>query len=146
MPRFFERHWARVSSESPVITGTCSAVSKSFNNTSGIAYPLSLPIAYAGMAKVRLDRESIGFAIEYERTLKSQPKYEKIRKAIESEKRLHAFFISCRHSSCFGLWPTNFIVPAAWSSLRMWMTSSGKCSTCKCGRRVTAPRHSKRRY
>jgi hypothetical protein len=40
---------------------------------------------------VRLDGQYIGFAIEYERTLKSQPKYEKIRQAIESQKRLHGF-------------------------------------------------------
>ena len=46
---------------------------------------------YDGIAKVRLDGQYIGFAIEYERTLKSQPKYERIRKAVESEKRLHGF-------------------------------------------------------
>jgi hypothetical protein len=51
-----------------------------------------VPIASRhGIAKVRLDGQYIGFAIEYERTLKSQPKYEKIRQAIESQKRLHGF-------------------------------------------------------
>jgi hypothetical protein len=44
-----------------------------------------------GIAKARLDAQYIGFAIEYERTLKSQLKYEKIRKVIESEKRLQGF-------------------------------------------------------
>ncbi|MHB8653629.1 MAG: hypothetical protein ACYDA9_07105 [Terriglobia bacterium] len=46
---------------------------------------------YDGIARVVLDGKTIEFAIEYERTLKSQPKYEKIRDAIESEKRLNAF-------------------------------------------------------
>jgi len=46
---------------------------------------------YDGIAKVFLDGKSIEFAIEYERTLKSQAKYEKIRDAIESEKRLKSF-------------------------------------------------------
>ena len=35
--------------------------------------------------------KSVDFAVEYERTLKSPAKYEKIREAIESEKRLKAF-------------------------------------------------------
>ena len=46
---------------------------------------------YDGIAKVFFDGEFAEFAVEYERTLKSLPKYEKIREAIESEKRLHAF-------------------------------------------------------
>jgi len=46
---------------------------------------------YDGIAKVYLNGEDATFAIEYERTLKSRPKYEKIREAIESEKRLHGF-------------------------------------------------------
>ena len=40
---------------------------------------------------MHLDAESIRFAVEYERTLKSQVKYEKIREAIESEKRIQGF-------------------------------------------------------
>jgi hypothetical protein len=46
---------------------------------------------YDGIAGVLVDGNGVEFAIEYERTLKSQPKYEKIRDAIESEKRLNAF-------------------------------------------------------
>jgi len=46
---------------------------------------------YDGIAKVFFDRQFAEFAVEYERTLKSLPKYEKIREAIESEKRLKAF-------------------------------------------------------
>lgn len=46
---------------------------------------------YDGIATVRLDGESVRFAVEYERTLKSEAKYEKIRGAIESEKRLQGF-------------------------------------------------------
>jgi hypothetical protein len=47
---------------------------------------------YDGIAKVRLAGESVSFAIEYERTLKSQAKYDKIFNAIESEERLQGFF------------------------------------------------------
>jgi hypothetical protein len=46
---------------------------------------------YDGIAKVVLHREILDFAIEYERTLKSQARYEKIREAVESERRLKAF-------------------------------------------------------
>jgi hypothetical protein len=46
---------------------------------------------YDGVAGVNLNGEFVSFAIEYERTLKSQPKYEKIRQAIESETRLNGF-------------------------------------------------------
>jgi hypothetical protein len=48
---------------------------------------------YDGIARIDRGpgRDSIQFAIEYERTLKSQTKYEKIRAAIESEKRLNVF-------------------------------------------------------
>ena len=46
---------------------------------------------YDGIAEVSLDGEHIKFGIEYERTFKSQPKYDKIWEAIESEKRLNAF-------------------------------------------------------
>ena len=46
---------------------------------------------YDGIASIILPAGQADFAIEYERTLKSQPKYEKIREAIESEKRLNAF-------------------------------------------------------
>ena len=47
---------------------------------------------YDGIAFVLVYGRSVEFAIEYERTLKSQAKYEKIREAIESEKRVKAFF------------------------------------------------------
>jgi len=40
---------------------------------------------------VRLHYDLVDFAVEYERTLKSPGKYEKIREAIESEKRVKAF-------------------------------------------------------
>jgi len=46
---------------------------------------------YDGIATVCLDEEVVEFAVEYERTLKSQAKYGKIREAIESENRLSVF-------------------------------------------------------
>jgi hypothetical protein len=46
---------------------------------------------YDGIASVMLDRDFVDFAVEYERTLKSPAKYEKIRQTIESEKRVKAF-------------------------------------------------------
>jgi hypothetical protein len=46
---------------------------------------------YDGIATVRLHYDLVEFAVEYERTLKSPGKYEKIREAIESEKRVRAF-------------------------------------------------------
>jgi hypothetical protein len=46
---------------------------------------------YDGIANVRVDHGFVDFAVEYERTLKIPAKYEKIRKAIESEKRVQAF-------------------------------------------------------
>lgn len=46
---------------------------------------------YDGIAKVCISGQDVRFAIEYERTLKSQPKYERIRDAIESERRVHGF-------------------------------------------------------
>jgi len=46
---------------------------------------------YDGIASVLVDGGSVEFAIEYERTLKSPAKYEKIREAIELEKRVKAF-------------------------------------------------------
>ncbi len=46
---------------------------------------------YDGIATVMLYPDFVDFAVEYERTLKSPAKYEKIRKAIESEKRVKAF-------------------------------------------------------
>ena len=66
---------------------------------------------YDGIARVRLTGGSIEFAVEYERTLKSQAKYEKIREVIESEKRLSVFLY---------LLPTNELL----SSLRheFWRT------------------------
>jgi len=46
---------------------------------------------YDGIASVLVQGEFVEIAIEYERTLKSPAKYEKIREAIESEKRVKAF-------------------------------------------------------
>ncbi len=70
---------------------------------------------YDGVARVYLDGEGINFAIEYERTLKSQPKYAKIREAIESEKRLHCFlYLVPTHDLLFSLlhefWGTKRLV------------------------------------
>jgi hypothetical protein len=45
--------------------------------------------AYDAVATVRTAAGSAEFAIEYERTLKSEQKYEKILEAIEAERRLH---------------------------------------------------------
>ena len=51
---------------------------------------LSYAKAYDAVAQVRIgDGVSVEFAIEYERTLKSEQKYERILEAIESERRLH---------------------------------------------------------
>jgi len=47
--------------------------------------------SYDGIASVLVQGRSVEFAIEYERTLQSPAKYEKIREAIESEKRVKAF-------------------------------------------------------
>jgi len=46
---------------------------------------------YDGIATVVLYPNLVDFVVEYERTLKSPAKYEKIREAIESEKRVKAF-------------------------------------------------------
>jgi hypothetical protein len=46
---------------------------------------------YDGIAEVNLEGRTVKFAVEYERTLKSPTKYEKIRAAIEAEKRLNIF-------------------------------------------------------
>lgn len=46
---------------------------------------------YDAVATVWVNEEKVQFAIEYERTLKSQAKYEKIRDAIEHESRLNGF-------------------------------------------------------
>jgi hypothetical protein len=46
---------------------------------------------YDGIATVLVDQHEVEFAIECERTLKIQAKYQRIRDAIESERRLHAF-------------------------------------------------------
>jgi len=46
---------------------------------------------YDGIARVMLNHEFVDLAVEYERTLKSPAKYEKIRNAIESEKWVKAF-------------------------------------------------------
>lgn len=46
---------------------------------------------YDALAMVAIDWNLVEFAIEYERTLKSPAKYEKIREAIELEKRVKAF-------------------------------------------------------
>jgi hypothetical protein len=45
---------------------------------------------YDGVASLNLGSRRIDVAVEYERTLKSQAKYQKIREAIESEKRTEA--------------------------------------------------------
>jgi hypothetical protein len=46
---------------------------------------------YDGIAEVNLEGRAVKFAVEYERTLKSPAKYEKIPAAIEAEKRLNIF-------------------------------------------------------
>jgi len=46
---------------------------------------------YDGIATLDLAGQRVDLAVEYERTLKSPAKYEKIREAIESEKRIAAF-------------------------------------------------------
>jgi hypothetical protein len=46
---------------------------------------------YDGIATMKLADESVSVAVEYERTLKAAAKYEKVRQAMESEKRIAAF-------------------------------------------------------
>jgi hypothetical protein len=46
---------------------------------------------YDGIVKIYVDGRPIQFALEYERTIKSLPKYDRIRQAIESETRLNVF-------------------------------------------------------
>ena len=46
---------------------------------------------YDAIATVLVDHNEVEFGIECERTLKIQAKYQRIREAIESERRLHAF-------------------------------------------------------
>jgi len=46
---------------------------------------------YDGIAEVYVEGDYVTFAIEYERTFKSQSKYDKIGGAIQSEKRLNIF-------------------------------------------------------
>ena len=46
---------------------------------------------YDAIATVLIDHNEVEFGIECERTLKIQAKYQRIREAIESERRLHAF-------------------------------------------------------
>lgn len=46
---------------------------------------------YDGIATVLIDKDKVEFAIECERTLKTPAKYQKIREAIESERRVRAF-------------------------------------------------------
>jgi hypothetical protein len=46
---------------------------------------------YDGIATVLVDHNEVEFGIECERTLKIQAKYQRIREAIESERRLNAF-------------------------------------------------------
>jgi DNA mismatch endonuclease Vsr len=73
-------------------TGTLwSWIPESLIRVLNLSPALAYAKVYDGIAKVFLDREFVEFAVEYERTLKSLPKYEKIREAIESEKRLKAF-------------------------------------------------------
>lgn len=46
---------------------------------------------YDGVATIEISDTLVSVAIEYERTLKTAAKYEKVREAIESEKRITAF-------------------------------------------------------
>ena len=56
---------------------------------------------YDGIATVALNGHQVEFAVEFERTLKSPTKYEKIREAIESEKRVKAFLYLVPHYQLF---------------------------------------------
>ena len=68
-----------------------SWISESFIRVLNLSPATAYAKVYDGIATVRLTGEPIEFAVEYERTLKSQSKYEKIREAIESERRLNVF-------------------------------------------------------
>lgn len=70
---------------------------------------------YDGVATVTLYGNDVEFAVEYERTLKSPTKYEKIREAIESEKRVKAFLYlvpsyQLRHGLMEAFWRTKQLV------------------------------------
>jgi len=69
----------------------CQWIPEPFIRILSLSPGTSYAKVYDGIAKVQFDGQYIRLAIEYERTLKSQLKYEKIRQAIESEKRLHGF-------------------------------------------------------
>jgi len=73
-------------------TGTLfSWIPESFIRVLNLSPAHAYAKVYDGIAKVFFDGEFAEFAVEYERTLKSLPKYKKIREAIESETRLNAF-------------------------------------------------------
>jgi hypothetical protein len=73
-------------------TGTLfSWIPESFIRVLNLSPAHAYAKVYDGIAKVFFDGEFAEFAVEYERTLKSLPKYEKIREAVDSEKRLNAF-------------------------------------------------------
>jgi len=73
-------------------TGTLfSWIPESFIRVLNLSPAHAYAKVYDGIAKVLFDGEFAEFAVEYERTLKSLPKYQKIREAIESEKRLNGF-------------------------------------------------------
>src|SRR5215469_1793907 len=66
-------------------------ISESFIRVLNLSPATAYAKVYDGIASVLVYGRSVEFAIEYERTLKSQAKYEKIREAIESEERVKAF-------------------------------------------------------
>jgi hypothetical protein len=73
---------------------TCSLVHwvpESFIRVRNLSPVSTYAKIYDGIATVLLQGSMVDFAIEYERTLKSQAKYDKIYEAIESEKRLKTF-------------------------------------------------------
>jgi hypothetical protein len=67
-------------------------ISEPFIRALNLSPSASYAKVYDGIARVHLAGEFVSFAIEYERTLKSQAKYDKIFNAIESGKRINGFF------------------------------------------------------
>jgi hypothetical protein len=74
---------------------------------------------YDGIATVVVYPNLVDFAVEYERTLKSPAKYERIRQAIESEKRVKAFlYLAPNYAVRTGL------IEAFWHSKALVMFAS----------------------
>jgi len=79
-------------------------IPESFIRVLNLSPPHSYAKVYDGIATLKMPDGPVCLAVEYERTLKSPAKYEKIREAIESEKRIVAFlYLVPTHDLLFSL-------------------------------------------